>query len=375
MARVPNFRRRRRLGRGGGGSYKNAYARTMGLTPVPVRRRPRGGSSTMSTAPSAPRRDFRTRGASYTATQTRRKRRPRPGHVKKSENSSISATRWGRPAFLLTSVYKKLTGRRLDRNTGYKITASALGEQAVTEFAWGTFSDLIAVKDGLLGLSSASSVKMYLGYLKYKICIKNQTNMVTRMTIYDVALKGQPMTISYDSPMEMWRKGTADLGVGTTSDATADYRTPFTTPHRSPEFRKFYRIVKVTTVQMEPGQQHEHTIYRRFNWLGDSSKFDIAGASLGCYPFYTACMIVQCGSIVSGAPTSAPTTTAVSLGATQYDFLTSVEYTSALHPGTIPTYVANGTYVKDIAAPRFMGEDQDTSMAPADPAGGGGNNP
>lgn len=357
-------RRGRRLTAGGHGGVKRDYATTMGLTPVPFRRRgpPRTGSTAASSR--APRRDTRPRGPA-SLTKTKRKRRSRGGALKRSENSSTSSTRWGRPGLLLPSVYKKLVGKRIDRTSTNLSKATTQGTQAVTEFSWGKSTDLQALKVSLHGSSTALPLKMYVGYMKLKVLIKNQSNLMSRLTLYDIASKWQPMASTVESPLEMWQKGMIDFSL------TNDETVPFSTPMRSPEFRKYYRIVKATTINMEPGQQHEHTIYRRFNWLGNTTLFDNAGTGISIHPFATHLLAVQVGGLVSGARAGGGS--GVTVGVCQFDYLTTQEIVSALMPGTAPTYTSTAAFVTDITAPQFMGENSDVAMGSTDVPGGGGN--
>lgn len=355
---------RRRLGLAR--SFKKGnYASQIGARPVPFRpRRPARGSVGVS---GAPRRDTRPRNArSFTRTQTKRKRQfGKP--VMRSENSSISSTRFGRRARVSALIYKKFVGRRIDRSSTSRSIASAQGSQVSTSFEWGSYGDLYNIRQALSGSPGAGvpPVKFFVGYLKMKFLIKNQSNIMSRLVLYDCAIRSQPYSSSTDGPKDCWMKGMSDFGL------TNDPDVPYTTPLRSPEFRKFWRVVRATTINMEPGQQHEHTIYRKFNWLGQSDRIDLgAGQALMMTPFGTALLAVQCGGLVSGL--RAGGTQGVTVGVSQFDYLTQYEITSALLPGTVPSYVSSAVYVNDVVAPRFMGEAGDNVMAVDDVPNGGG---
>lgn len=357
--------RRRRLG-GSGGFTGGTYARTMGLSAVPFKPRKR---KSPSGAPLRLGRRVRMRSAGpVTFTKTKKKFKPSVP-VKRSENSSSSSTRIGarfRPG-VPKSVYKQLLGRRIDYSNGMWTGTSTTGRQKVGFFNIGSAAQYAAMKTALNGgVSTALPLKIFLGYQKWKLSFKNQSNIVGRMVIYDVVGRRMPTASVYDSPEETWKKGMVDFGF-TTGENFTDY--PGATPLRSPEFRKWFSVRRATVVHLEPGQQHEHTIYRKLNKIVNSTGFD--HSSVGWLPGLSLhCVVAFYGSLVSGSD-STEAAPKVSFAPIQVDSCWTYEISSAMLPGTAPAYAAvSDTIVTGLTAPQFMGENQDVAMAATTVPGG-----
>lgn len=258
---------RRRLG----GKLGN-YASTMGLQPVPFTRKRKGPPTITGTqVPIRLGRRVRARTAGSTFTATKRKRQ-RFGTAKKTgDNSSISATRFGRAwdSHVTKTIMRRVLGRQVYAYNAVTSSVSVQGQQAVYGARIFTRNDLnnIAIKanDGVN--FPDNGIKLFLEYGKMKVVFKNQSNLVGRVSIYDIDHTKTGPGTGYDEPVEAWTKGFTDMGL------TNQHLQVGNTPFGSAEFRQLYRVKKVTTLHMEPGQQHEHTIYVKLNQVCDSTRW------------------------------------------------------------------------------------------------------
>lgn len=286
---------------------------------------------------------------SFTATKTRR-RRP-TGVTSHGDNASSSGCRLG-PAFMrgsLRTLAKKIVQPRMvHANTSGRLTAS-LGLQTVAVFNHMVKSDLTAMETASNGgVATAVPCRFVLRTGKHRLTLRNQTNTNIRMTLYDIVCVRDPPDATLDTPIEAWGKGLTDYGV------TNTYNVVGQTPMRSPEFRQYYRIKKVTQLSMEPGQQHEHTVIDRWNRVINSTRFQnsvsnaIAGLTYHC-------MVVFHGSLVHESAT--PGTVTTSSGVVDYMF--AREYTYGWLETTTSSYAVTNGLATTVADPDFMGETGD----------------
>lgn len=303
---------------------------------------------------------------SFTATRTKTKRRFGKA-VKTGENTSISAMRFGRPAARwLRRIFRQLQGRQTVYYNSAGNVTSLQNQQGVLVNSALALTDLFAIKAAVataLGATgSSNNIKFFLGYLKYKTVYRSCTNHPVRLAIYDVVPRRTPLSTSYDSPLEAWQKGFTDYGITLPSGLTSQSFVVGNTPFQSPEFRRFFTCVKVTLVNLEPGQQHEHTVYRRINRLVNSTAFDTTG-SLQSFPgltFYQ--MAVVSGSIGHESTSS----TNVTFMPCTVDYARSVEFNYAYTCASMPTYAATNTLQGLAAIANFdqMGEAGDVDNDP-----------
>lgn len=357
---MPGYNRRRL-----GGNLRGNYAAAMGLHAVAFsRKRKRAASYPPSAAPRLGRRVRARPASSFTSTKTRRKRRS-SGVVKQSENGSASFVKYGSSKIgrVNKQLYKKLLGRRIDYYNGMFTGTSGTGRQYVQLLTFGTHTQISSIKTALNGGASTQlPLKMHIGYMKWVISLKNQSNFVGKCTLYDIVLKRMPYNDALDDPSELWRKGMTDFSAGV--DQT-NY--PGNTPFRSPEFRRWCRVVKVTSLNIEPGQQHDHQVVRKHNRVYDTASWD---HSLVFTPVAMFTLIVWHGSIVSGS-NSTVLSPQVSYCPMQIDGLWRMEVTSSMLPGTAPQYARITDAIPvALTSAQAMGQNSDAAMANVDVPGG-----
>lgn len=261
--------------------YGSRYRRRLGgngpvapfgrpLYPVPFTRRKRPATS-ITGAPIRMGRRVRPRLAGKSYTKTQRKKKLFGRARKLGDNSSISATyigrRWNPRAG--RSIMKNMLGVQCLASNAVSTSTSTQGKQGIKSFQILTRAQLneltIAANGG--GAFPDNPIKVFLQFAKMKLNIKNQSNLVGRLTLYDIDYIKTPAGTGFDDPQECWAKGFTDLS------ASGQEFNIGCTPYLSPEFRQNCRVRRVTVINMEPGQQHEHNVYFAINRVCDSTRW------------------------------------------------------------------------------------------------------
>lgn len=250
-----------------------------------------------------------------------------------SENASLSSTRYGYPMSRIAKMlYRKTAGRRTFYNNGSGSILTQTGKQTVQFSNTLAQLDLAAVKTALEPTAGANNVKIFFGYVKQKHTFKNQSNHVAVLTMYDLSTKRYAQTSSFDSPTELWDKGIIDAG-----GANDTRSIPNATPFQSPEFRRYFRTHKVTKIYLEPGETHEHTVYRRINRVANSTEWDLN--TLAYIPgMTTTLMWAVYGSIGHEATVGDANPTNVTYMPCRIDYIVANEYNCVVVPGSANSY-------------------------------------
>lgn len=346
----------------------NPYAAMRGYTPIPYKprgrsrtRRPVGEPKDPTTNKGAPRRQGarvrnRNRSRSRTSTLTTTTQSPRINRIgRPSQNSSVSYTSYGLKNRLTKSIWVKATGHQIREYLLANSIISSQGNQQVLQIALCNLADMqqLALDANAL-VATNNDVNFLMKSAKLKLSFKNQSNVMARVTIYDIVTINPGYVNTLDSPTETWDKGYLDMGTGSQSLIVG------AVPTASPEFRKFFRITNVTKVPMEPGQEHDHIVYKRMNWSVKSTKWDNATASNIKGLTYW-CMVVWHGSLAheSSTPSS------VTYCPVRLDYSTRRQYNYAFLPNNKPGYVVSDQIPKNIIDLDVMAEDQDRDLDPA----------
>lgn len=92
-------------------------------------------------------------------------------------------------------------------------------------------------------------------------------------------LSNQPMTIwFYDAmprfDLEVNQTTAYDWNAGLIQElaAVGSYNTPFVTPFQSKLFTQFWKVCKVVKKQLQPGEEHYHTVRNKCNWWVDYNR-------------------------------------------------------------------------------------------------------
>lgn len=326
-----------------------AYARTMGMRPVPFKRPGRRRTRLTGWKKGVrPRLGMRVRRGAYTA--TRQKRKLYGNGKKTGENSSMSYARAGRSwmSRYAKFLYKRVQCRQVDAAHSTGRWESNFGQQTCRDVPSLNSTHLGRLKTAAAGGTVDNNIRLFIGHVKRKLFMRNQSNSVAKVTLYDVVFNRQPTNLLFDSPTECWTKGYNDQGL------TDQQLEVGNTPFNSPEFRNFFKVVKVTVINMEPGQQHEHTFIHRINRVVDSTSFD--HSSMVFYRGLTSfTMPVFHGSLCHES--ASPNTVSYLPVVMDWSLFNEVHY--GWMPQNRPNYAYAATVPKTITDADFMGEADD----------------
>lgn len=255
---------RRRLG-----CSRGPYMRPSANSALRVWRPPKRKFPSITGAPLRLGRRVRPRmAASFTNTKTRTKRRY--GKVTShGDNQSSSVVSVGKR---FMSRFDRLMNRKIVSpqvvyTNGQFATSSTTGLQKVEVVSLMDKSQLTAMETAANGGTATNvPVKFFLRRGKHVLRMRNTCNTNCKLTIYDLHTKKSTVSTALDTPSECWQKGLTDFG--SSGSDTVGF-----SPFRSPEFNQFFGANRVTTVSLEPGQQHDHTVYHHWNRVVDSIQF------------------------------------------------------------------------------------------------------
>ena len=313
-------------------------------------------SSANSAPPRSGRRVRRRVARSYTSVKRRRWRR-RVAPAKSGDNSShskcVTGRRWSK---LNGALFKKVMGLQTKCFNASYYWSSQVGGQGAYQISGLDRTMLQAVKTTLVG-STSNNCKIFLGYYKLRVHLKNQSNVVGKLTIYDIVTKFNPFVSSCDTPTESWNKGLGDMSTGA---VTASCNMIGATPYVSPEFKKFFSIRKVTIVDMEPGQQHEHVRFHRVNRVINSTDFDDSPqVSIRGMTVFT--LFVFHGSLMHEALDASK----VTYSPMKLDYALTHECKFGSLSDTLPSYSVETAFPSTVVDGDVMGEAQDVNITPA----------
>lgn len=297
-------------------------------------------------------------GRSYTKTVTKRRRKV-PKVYSHGDNSSYSYNKIvGRSNLRsLWSVARRVVNPQTVRTNYSNKWTCPYGLQATNVLSIFTKTQLVAMKTAANGAAATdNNVKLFLRTGQMKVNFRNASNTNMRCTLYDVVTKKTPPSGSLDSPSEAWVKGLTDFSVTGTNTVVG------MTPFKSPEFREYFRVNKATTLSLEPGQEHQHTVYHKWNRLVNSTQFDNAPGDVvsGLTRFF---MIVWHGTLGHESATDTTVTTAEG----KLDYMYSVQYSYGYLNEIKPSFTSTNNLPTNITQLDFMGEsgDADTTIVAA----------
>lgn len=242
---------RRRLG---GYRYpRGPFGSSVALRPVPFRRKRPYPSTGLSSAPPRLGRRVRPRYAqSFTRTLTKTKRKRRAGGQGFFAHSycNFGGRRRSRAA---RSLRNSLT-RRYDytNSSNYQTCSSGLQSSQIWASHF-TLADLQRIQALCESTGAAQAkLKFFVEKVVGSMHIKNQSNGIVYLTLYNVMCKATGTSASYDDPVEAYKQGLVDLG-STGADTVVG-----NSPYTSPAFLKHWRIVKKIRIALMPGDVHVH---------------------------------------------------------------------------------------------------------------------
>lgn len=197
-----------------------------------------------------------------------------------------------------------------------------------------------------LGGSSATSSKIYHKRMAGELLITNQTNDVSVIKIYDCVARrdlSAAMT-NYNDPWTAWVYGStvSDVPSGSNSSQVVG-----SSPFQTSAFTEFYKVLKITEVDLHSGGHHRHKVTispnRTFNYELESAIGSTLGAQFKGWCHFS--MIVAHGY----PDNSAATKTTVTTAQVNFDFVQKKQYEwyAVSQNKTNITYNNNLTVVND----------------------------
>lgn len=340
---------RRRLG-------GNSYGRTMGFRPMHMlRKRKYPGAGTGIGAPPRLGRRVRPRMArSYTRTRTRTKKRLArvTGHGDNASHSVNSIGKRWLSRFDKVLARKVVAPQTVFANSTFSLNSSQ-GKQVTAYLPLLQKAVLIGMETASAGGATNVPTKFFLMGGKFSIKLRNQSNSNAKVMIYDIVTKRDTPDTNLDNPLSCWIKGLTDYGYA------SGHNTVGQTPYKSPEFNQYFGVNRVTVVSLEPGQQHDHHVYHRWNRIVDSIRFQNAnGVSLAGLTRYV--MVVAHGMLAhSNGDANAITYIPVTVDCA-YDFSFKYGYIER----TTRAYAITDNNPTNIGNLDFIGENQDIDADP-----------
>lgn len=260
---------RRRLGTGRG-PYIRPSANAVMRPVYRPRKRPAGGAIGGGAPLRMGRRVRPKLAASYTATQTRRQRRRfRKGVTKAGDNATQGYSHMGGTKYksLWFNKVKTLGVRSWEDGTATTVT-SYNGTQGILLMpGFHTRSQLKTISDSMATTNTTS--KCIVGTGKTVLHIKNQSPILVKCKLYEFYTKRTGCTSGTYDPKAAWYKYIIDQSIDSlTVNDIKETPSTFTVngAHRvdmnpyCADVSHYFKIAKMTSLHLEPGMQHNHTI-------------------------------------------------------------------------------------------------------------------
>lgn len=163
---------------------------------------------------------------------------------------------------------------------------------------------------------AAVTVKIYLKTLVAEHLLTNQTNDVVHLTMYDVvARRDQYNGSSYITPTGAWTQGDID------ASQSSAYQIVGSTPFQTPGFTEYWKIVKITELDLHSGGHHRHKVFVSPKKLISNEVINQIGSN-GVIKDLTCFTMVVC----HGFPDNSTGTSTVSTAPGKVDMVTKKQY-------------------------------------------------
>jgi len=142
--------------------------------------------------------------------------------------------------------------------------------------------DQIDLEKMFLASNLVAPAKVNFQSVTADLYLTNQSNANARLVIYDIiARRDQKVYTSGGADLTTPYKSLANGTLG------GEVQLPGTTPFACPEFTQFYKVLKMTNIQLAQGQSHTHHIHfqpnKTINSILYESGFDMNIKGLTCY--------------------------------------------------------------------------------------------
>jgi len=172
--------------------------------------------------------------------------------------------------------------------------------------------------------AGAVTTKLYVEQCVAETMITNDTNAAIHMVLYDIIARRDLTTSSaaqtnYITPTAAWTQGSID------SSDTSAYEIVGSNPFQTPGFTEYYKVVKITNIDLHTGGHHRHKmiVAPRQTVSNDVVTELTASASTGVYGKVTCFTMIVC----HGFPDNTTGGTTVSTSSGKIDWVTKKQYT------------------------------------------------
>jgi len=157
----------------------------------------------------------------------------------------------------LRKFEKMLPPQFLSGNGTTQITAS-LGLQNIANVtSYYKPSDILNQFNLFYSSSESGSNRIFLDSLDSKITLYNAENTTTCVNIYDIVFRKDSSNSQINNPANTIVQGTTD----TANTASTDYKDIGYSIFTNPRFTEFYKVEKVTTLYLQAGETHTHSVH------------------------------------------------------------------------------------------------------------------
>lgn len=199
-------------------------------------------------------------------------------------------------------------------NAGQQITC-AQAVQAITSFPVATCADLAVMATDVKVGTTSIAVSFLLEKVKQTISFTNSSTYQGIFTLYDCELRRDVYTGTNPvTPQAAWINGIVDeLAAGAATNVGNK-------PYMSDLFNQFYKVIKTTNVELQPGANHVHTTIHKVNKKIHNEV--VANVTTGMAGVTTFTMMV----LASGPAHDSTTKTFVSLPGIGIDCVNTIAY-------------------------------------------------
>lgn len=228
--------------------------------------------------------------------------------------------------------------------------ASGIGLQGVLALTTLARPNLITYKNSSTLAVNTINKRFFMRFSNVKFTMRNVASTNLKYQIYDCIARKDAPDLTLDTPLEAWQKGMLDFNPVPLSPTSIVGTTPF----KSPEFNYYWKVLKVTPGQLEPGMSHEHTVRSPINKVLDSIKFEnLVGNAVGGWT--RAIMVVFSGSVIHNTAVPGSVTTSN----VAFDYIQSVQDSFGFIEKNQPSYLLGDNLPKGPFVTAFMGESTD----------------
>ena len=230
----------------------------------------------------------------------------------------------------LYTVYKAIAPQIYQTNiSGYCPVTSGRQNNCIVASAFcgnnvyvtqGIQSDLLSINNAISTMNGGNVTRKFLlESVSGEVMLQNQTNMNTRVVLYDIIARRSvdsqtSLNVGVWMPSQAWATGEQNEGVSANNNILIG-----STPFQSSQFTTYFKVLKATHQLMAPGQTHIHRIKFTPNRVLSGEEQNNNNGNIKGLTVYTM-------MVISGVPCDNNSTTDVSTSDGKIDFVTRKSY-------------------------------------------------